>query len=220
MPVTSNLNFDTMRAAMVMNQLRPDGVDDVRVVEAMDTVPREDFVPESLRAHAYLDTGVAIGGGRRINPPSATGRLLTELLVHPDEHMLVVGAGRGYAAAVAAMLAESVVAVESDPELAGAARTALAGYPAVTVVEGPLAEGAAASAPYDVILIDGAVDYVPDALVEQLKPGGRIATGIIDRGVSRLAIGARSPGGFGLQSFADAECVRLPGFERVAAFTF
>lgn len=209
-------DFDTMRRAMVASQLRTNAVDDARVVAAMAAVPRERFVPDALRAQAYRDSALPLGDGRALNPPIATGRLLNELALQPDERVLVIG-GAGYAAAVAARLAGSVVAVEQG-ELAN--RAALAGYANVAVVTGPLSKGAADAGPYDAILIDGAVERVPDGLLAQLKPGGRIATGLVDRGVTRLAIGVRTEGGFGLDDFADIECAVLPGFAAAPAFTF
>lgn len=220
MTITASPDFDVMRHAMVASQLRTNAVSDARVVAAMATVPREAFVPEAARSMAYRDTGVALGGGRTLNPPIATGRLLSEASIRASDRVLVVGAATGYAAAVVSALADSVVAVEEDAALVSTARDALADYPTVTVVEGPLTVGAADAGPYDVLLIDGAVGAVPDTLIAQLKPGGRIATGLIDRGVTRLAVGTRSEGGFGLQDFVDVECAILPGFERPAAFTF
>lgn len=213
-------HYETMRRAMVDSQLRTSAVNDARVIAAMASVPRERFVPAASRVQAYRDTGVVLGGGRALNAPVATGRLLTELGIRADERVLLIGAATGYAAAVAALLAESVVAVEEDAALATTARAALADYPTVTLVEGPLEAGAADAGPFDVMLIDGAVGDLPDALVAQLKPGGRIATGLVDRGITRLATGTRSEGGFGLQDFADAECVVLPGFDKPVAFSF
>ncbi len=134
--------------------------------------------------------------------------------------MLLIGAASGYTAAVVAELAASVTAVEENAALAAMARTALAATANVTLVEGPLTAGAPDLAPYDVLLIDGAVAAVPAALAAQVRPGGRIATGLFDRGVTRLAAGSRSAGGFGLQDFADVECVPLPGFAPAPAFTF
>lgn len=218
--MTVRPDFETMRRAMVASQLRTSAVDDARVVSAMATVPREKFVPTAAQAQAYRDTGVSLGDGRALNAPIATGRLLTEAGINSDERVLLIGAATGYTAAVVALLAEGVVAVESDPALAAFARDALAGYPTVTLVAGPLAAGAPDAGPYDVLLIDGAVAQVPESLVAQLKPDGRIATGLNDRGVTRLAIGSRSVGGFGLQDFADIECAVLPGFEKPAAFVF
>lgn len=219
-PDSVNLDFAAMRRAMVASQLRTTAVDDAGVIAAMATVPRERFVPAALRAQAYRDTGVALGDGRALNAPVATGRLLTAAGIRADDRVLLIGAATGYTAAVIAQLAASVVAVEADATLAATARTALADYPTGTLVEGELAQGAPDAGPFDVLVIDGAVGEVPESLIAQLKPNGRVATGLNDRGVTRLATGARSVGGFGLQDFADLECVVLPGFEKPAAFVF
>lgn len=214
------LSFEAMRRAMVANQLRTNAVNDPRVVAAMAEVPRESFVPEGARAIAYRDTLLPLSGGRRHNSPLATGRLIVEAQIGAGDHVLLIGAAGGYAAAVLSRLGASVVALEEDPGLAAHARTALAGYPQVDLVEGPLAAGVAAKAPYDVVMIDGAVEQIPDAIVRQLKPGGRIVAGRADRGVTRLAAGRRTEGGFGLVDFADIECAILPGFGRPSHFRF
>lgn len=212
--------FEAMRHAMVASQLRTNAVSDARVVEAMARVPREAFVPAEVRAIAYRDTLLPLAGGRRHNSPLATGRLITEAQIGPRDHVLLVGAAGGYAAALLGELAGSVVALEEEPALVAHARGALAGHARVSLVEGPLAQGWAAAAPYDVLVIDGAVEHLPEALVAQLKPGGRAVAGIVDRGVTRLARGRRSEGGFGLVDFADIECARLPGFARPKVFQF
>jgi protein-L-isoaspartate(D-aspartate) O-methyltransferase len=209
-----------MRRAMVASQLRTNAVSDPRVVAAMDRVPREQFLPESAAAIAYRDTAVPLGGGRLQNVPIATGRLLTEAYLTGGDRVLLIGAAGGYTAAVLSELVASVVAVESDPALAAQARAALTGYPTVTLVEGPLEAGAPDAGPYDVLVIDGSVEQVPDAIVAQVKTGGRAVAGLIDRGVTRLASGRRTAGGFGLIDFADIECVPLPGFARPKTFSF
>ena len=219
MPAHSG-RFDAMRNAMVASQLRTNAVNDPRVVEAMGAVAREDYLPESQRGIAYRDTLLPLNGGRRHNSPLATGRLLTEARVLPSDKVLLIGAAGGYAAAVLGRLVASVTAVEEDESLAALARTALAGQDNVTLVQGPLAAGSAEGAPYDVLIIDGAVEHVPDALVAQLKPGARVTTGINDRGVTRLASGRRTDGGFGLIDFLDIECAALPGFARPTTFKF
>ncbi|WP_242115422.1 protein-L-isoaspartate O-methyltransferase family protein [Sphingomonas lacusdianchii] len=212
-------DFEAMRHAMVVSQLRTSAVSDPRVVDAMGDVPREAFVPSAQAALAYRDAPLPLGGGRAINPPLITGRLLVAADIRPTDRVLLIGAAMGYAAAVAARLAGSVVALEEDAGLAGAARDAIADTK-VTVVEGPLNAGWAEGAPYDVIIIDGAIEQVPDAVAGQLAPGGRLATGLVDRGVTRLALGRRSEGGFGVVDFADLECVVLPGFARPKTFQF
>jgi protein-L-isoaspartate(D-aspartate) O-methyltransferase len=212
--------FDMMRHAMVASQLRTNAVNDVRVVEAMARVPRETYLPAAHRAIAYRDTLLPLGGGRRQNSPLATGRLVTEAQVTGSDHVLLIGAAGGYTAAVLAELAGSVVALEEDAGLVALAREVLTGSSNVTVAEGPLAAGWAAAAPYDVLIVDGAVEQLPDALVSQVKPGGRVVTGVVDRGVTRLAAGRRTEGGFGLIDFLDLECAILPGFGRPKTFQF
>ncbi len=213
-------NSEALRSAMVSSQLRTSAVNDPRVVAAMAQVERERFLPARAARFAYADTMVELPGGRRHNNPLATGRLLTEARVQPGDKVLLVGSAGGYAAALLAKLAREVVALEEVPELVAHARTALAGVGDVQVVEGPLNAGWAAGAPYDLIVIDGAVEQVPEALVEQARPGARLATGLVDRGITRLATGARGVTGFGLVDFADCVCTILPGFEKPRGFSF
>jgi len=211
--------FEPMRRAMVASQLRTTGVNDPRVVEAMGGVPRERFVPQERLALAYADALVPLVPGRALNPPMALGRLLTEARLRGRERALVIGAATGYSAAVLALLVASVTALEEDAELLAFARAALAGS-AVELVKGPLAKGHAKGAPYDFILIDGAVEQVPQGIVEQLADGGTIALALLQDGVSRLAIGRVAGGGFGATIFADAETAALPGFETPRGFSF
>lgn len=212
------LDLEAARHAMVASQLRTSGVNDARVVAAMSQVERENYLPDSQRAFAYRDRPLPLGNGRFQNPPLPTGLLLTEAAIRPDDAVLVIGAAGGYTAAVVAKLARRVVAVEPDAELAAATRAALGD--AVEVVEAPLAQGAPDGAPYDVLVVDGAVEELPASLAEQVRPGGRIVTGIADAGVTRLAAGIRTESGFGLSTFADIECAVLPGFEKPRGFKF
>jgi protein-L-isoaspartate(D-aspartate) O-methyltransferase len=209
-------NFEQMRRAMVDSQLRTTAVNDPRVVAAMGEVPRERYVPAAQAAIAYLDTALAIAPGRSIPAPMILGRLLTEARVKPTDRVLVVGANTGYAAAVLATLAASVIALEEDASL-----MAQASLPAqVTPVSGPLTAGWPDAAPYDLILFDGAVEQVPPAIVAQLVDGGRIAAPIVENGITRLAIGRKAGSAFGMITFADAEAPALPGFEVRKGFTF
>ncbi|MES2044103.1 MAG: protein-L-isoaspartate O-methyltransferase [Pseudomonadota bacterium] len=217
---TQTDRFAVMRHAMVASQLRTNAVNDARVVAAMARVPREAFLPDDVAALAYRDTAVPLAHGRAQNLPIATGRLLTMAELRADDRVLLIGAAGGYTAAVLAELVAEVVAVEVDPVLSGIARAALTGYAAVTLIEGPLEAGHAVGAPYDVLIVDGAVEQLPDALVAQVKVGGRVVAGLADRGVTRLAYGRRSEGGFALLPFADIDCVVLPGFARPRSFTF
>ncbi|MDQ8754882.1 methyltransferase domain-containing protein [Sphingosinicella sp. LHD-64] len=211
--------FEPMRRAMVASQLRTTGVNDPRVIAAMGEVARERFVPEDRKAIAYADALVPIGDGRQLNPPMALGRMLTEAKLRGPERALVIGAGAGYAAAVLARLVASVTALEESGDLAATARTALAGT-GVEIVEGPLNQGHAAGAPYDFILIDGAVEAVPQAIVDQVADGGEIALALIDQGVTRLGIGRVVAGAFGVTTYADAAAAALPGFEKPRTFSF
>jgi protein-L-isoaspartate(D-aspartate) O-methyltransferase len=213
-------NFEAMRRAMVESQLRTTGVNDPRVVAAMGAVPRERFVPGERASTAYAELLLPLGNDRALNPPLALGRLLTEVQPQADEKVLLIGAATGYAAAVLAKLAGSVVALEEDKDLLATAKAALAGVDNVTLVAGPLAKGHKARAPYDVILFDGAVEIVPDAIVDQLVDGGRLATAIVDQGVTRLATGRRVGAAFGLVPFADVAAAILPGFAKPRTFSF
>jgi protein-L-isoaspartate(D-aspartate) O-methyltransferase len=212
-------NFEHMRRAMVANSLRTTGVNDPRVLAAMGAVPRERFVPRDLVAIAYADTLVPLGNGRELNSPLALGRMLTEAAPQEGERVLVIGAATGYAAAVMAQMAGSVVATEEDPALVEKAREALAGTD-VKLVEAPLTHGYVTGAPYDLILIDGAVEFVPQTIIEQLVDGGRLATAILDRGVTSISIGRRAGTGFGLAPISDSASTILPGFTRPRTFSF
>ena len=211
--------FEPMRRAMVASQLRTTGVNDPRVIAAMGEVARERFVPAERSALAYADALVPLGGGRALNPPMVLGRMLTEAQLNGDEHVLVIGAATGYSAALLARLAGSVTALEEDEALAAFAKQALAGTGFISV-KGPLAKGHAKSAPYDFILIDGAVEHLPPAIVDQAADGGRISLALLDRGVTRLALGRVVAGAFGMNVYADAEAAVLPGFEKARGFTF
>lgn len=213
-------NFETMRAAMVASQIRTTDVSDARVVAVMKTIPREVFVPVERRGVAYADLAVPVAAGRAMAAPMATGKLLTHADVQAGDHVLLIGAGTGYSAAILAQLAASVVAVEEDAGLAATARANLAGSGRVTVAEGPLTAGWADAAPYDLIVIDGAVEMIPDQIIAQLKDGGRLVSGWIDQGVTRLASGRRAGAGFGMTSFADADVPALPGFAKPRTFAF
>jgi protein-L-isoaspartate(D-aspartate) O-methyltransferase len=208
-------DFSLARRAMVDNQLRPEGVTDRGVLASMGSVERERFVPAEARALAYFDRPLRIADGRAMMPPAALGRLLTELAPKAGEKALVVGSGTGYSAALLRSIGLDVVALESDKGLASASTQA-----GVDTVFGDLAGGWVKGEPYDLILLDGAVEEVPPALIKQLRDGGRIAGAIIDRGVSRLIVGCAAGGALGLRTIADAEVEALPGFERPRAFTF
>ena len=208
-------DFVAARESMIESQLRPEGVADPAVLAAMGGIPREQFLPNENRPLAYADRAVPVSNTRFLAPPSALGQLLTQMMPERGQRALVVGAGTGYSAAVLAGMGLDVVALESDAGLAAAARGQ-----GINTVEGPLEAGWSNGAPYQQILFDGAVEVIPEAIIEQLADGGRLGAPIIDRGITRLAVGRKAGGAFGTLSFADAGVPRLPGFSRPKAFTF
>lgn len=208
-------DFAAAREAMVESQLRPQGVTDRGVLDAMRTVPREMFLPPATRPLAYVDRAVLMGDRRFLPAPSVLGSLLTQMMPVPGQRALVVGAGTGYSAAVLRAIGLHVTALESSPELAGMARAN-----GIEVVEGPLEAGYRKAAPYDQILIDGAVEFIPDPIVEQLANGGRLGTALIQDGISRLTVGRKAGDAFGYLSLSDAGAPALPGFARPKTFTF
>ena len=207
--------FSLARRVMVDSQLRPQGVTDRGVLAAMGKVERERFVPEATRPLAYFDRSVRTTEGRALMPPAALGRLLTEVRPRPGERALVIGSGTGYSAALLKEIGLDVVALESDQKNAEVAIAQ-----GIETSVGELSKGWSKGAPYDLILLEGAVEEIPDALSKQLAPEGRLAGAIIDRGVARLIVGNCVNGTIGWRSVADADIELLPGFERPRAFTF
>jgi protein-L-isoaspartate(D-aspartate) O-methyltransferase len=215
-------DFGAARVRMVDSQLRTENVTDYDVLAAMGAVPRERFVPADDRALAYLDRALAVADGRGLMRPAALGKLLQLAEIGAGERMLVVGCGTGYAAAVAGRLAATVIALEADKALADQAVEALAATAAknVSVVRGPLESGWPAEAPYDVILLDGAVEVVPAPLLAQLKDGGRLVT-IVGYGQAAIAtIFTRGERDIGRRTVFNAEAPALPGFQKPKEFVF
>jgi protein-L-isoaspartate(D-aspartate) O-methyltransferase len=212
--------FTVMRRAMVDSQLRTSDVTDRAIVAAMASIPRETFVPADRARVAYTDRAIPLGNGRSLNPPLTTGQMLVAADVTATDHVLLVGAGSGYVAAILARLAARVVALECDDMLADRAAATLGDLANVTLVRGPLSAGWPKAAPYSLIVIDGAVDHVPDTFAAQLAPGGRLVAALDDRGVARIARGEASDGRIALLPLSDVEAVPLPGFEHARHFTF
>lgn len=208
-------DFTAARLAMVENQLRPQGVTDAAVLDAMRTVKREDFLPGHTRPLAYVDRAVAMMDGRFLSAPAVLGQLLTQMKPEQGQRALVVGAGTGYSVAILTAMGVRVTGLESEPELAARGREL--GFP---IVEGPLESGWRKGAPYDQILIDGAVEMIPEALIAQLADGGSLGAPLVERGITRLVVGRKAGSGFGYLSINDAGVPALPGFSRPAEFTF
>ena len=208
-----------MRAAMIDSQLRTNDVIDPDVVAAMAAVPREAFVPAALASVAYMDRAIALGDGRALNPPLVTGRLLVEAGVHRGARVLLLGAATGYTAALLAKLGAEVHAVEEQADLLAAARAATANA-AIHWIEGPLTAGAPEAAPFDRIVIDGAIETLPDALAAQLAEGGRLVAARREGNVTRLVQGVKAGGTIALRAFADMAVAPLPGFGAPKGFQF
>ena len=216
------MDYAAARRNMVESQLRPNKVTDPALLEALSSVPRELFVPAPLRSVAYVDEDIPLGRGRFLMEPMILGRLLELAAVRFSDVALVVGAGFGYSAAVLGRIAGRVVALEDDHQLAQQAAQTLQGLGVanVTVVEGALVDGAPRLAPFDVILIDGAVERVPPAISEQLAEGGRLVAVIRAAGIGRATLMTRQAGIVASRVAFDAAVPCLPGFEADPAFVF
>ena len=217
--------FSTARQKMVDGQVRTNDVTDRRVLDAMLTVPREAFVPAGRQALAYLDLDLDVSEGaakRYLIKPALTGKLLQAAEIGGDDNVLVVGCATGYLAALAAKLARQVAATECDSALAAKARDTLAaqGLANVACKAAACNEGDPAAAPYDVILLNGAAEVMPEALLGQLKEGGRLLGVSAESRPPRATIVTRTHGEFGHRALFDAAAPVLPGLERAAAFVF
>jgi protein-L-isoaspartate(D-aspartate) O-methyltransferase len=229
------VDFRAARRAMVDGQIRTNDVIDLELIDAMLDIPREAFVPERLAAVTYLDRDLALptqdGAARYLLKPAVTARLIQAADVGPKDRVLVVGSGTGYSAAVLSRLAGSVVALEEDPALAQAARTALdhLGLTMVASAIGPLTGGWPAAAPFDVILVEGGVEALPDALVAQLSEAGRLVAvvyggrgpeGHVESSIGRAMLFRAVRGEVGGRTLFDASAPLLPGFRKAPTFVF
>jgi len=213
-------DFAAARRHMVDGQVRTADVTDLRIISAMQDVPRERFVPPEAASLAYLDRAPTVGAGRCLLKPVVLAKLIQALELEPTDRILVVGCATGYAAAVLAHIAGQVVALEQDDKLTQAAQAVLAPQTNVTVAKGALVEGYAQGAPYDAILIDGAVEQVPDALRQQLKDGGKLACVLGVPPHASAMLYRRSGDDLGGRAIFDAAAALLPGFAKARAFAF
>jgi protein-L-isoaspartate(D-aspartate) O-methyltransferase len=198
----------------LVERLRRSGIRDERVLAAMGRVPRELFVPEELRAHAYDDTALPIGHGATVSQPTMVARMCEELALRGHERVLDVGTGSGYGAAVLAELAAEVIGIERVPELAERARAALAaaGYGDVEILVGDGSLGAPEHAPFDAIIVAAAAPAPPPALYAQLASGGRLVVPVGDR-YQHLAVVVRGPEGPVVKRSVPVRFVPLVGQE-------
>jgi len=211
---------------MVEGQIRPNRVTDIALIVALGSVPREVFVPQEARSIAYVDEEIPVGNGRRLLEPMTLARMLQEAEISPRDVVLDIACATGYSTALLAQLANTVIAVESDPDLFAKASKNLAALAtdAATVIKGPLTEGHPASAPYDVIVINGAVAEVPQTLLDQLADGGRlVAVVAYNHQIARLGqarLYRRTGGTVSCVSLFEAAARVLPGFEFKPRFVF
>lgn len=218
------VNFAEQRTLMVDNQLRTNEVTDLRIISAMGKVPREKFVPANLQELAYIDEDICVDekGERKMLKPHIFGRLVQLADINKQDVVLVVGAASGYGAAVVSYLADSVVGLEEDVGLSEAASTNLEqlGIENAAVIDGDLTKGYSADAPYDVILMNGSVEELPETLCDQLKDGGRLVVveGVGNDGVAKLY--TKSGGNVSSRFAFNAHASMLPGFEKEEAFKF
>lgn len=219
MPLT---NYAAARHNMVQSQLEPNRVTDPAVIKAMDTVPREKFVPDALAGVAYLDEDLQIAPGRYLMEPRVFARLVQAAKVGPTDVALDVGCGTGYSAAVLAHLGATVVALESDADLAAQATDILTGLSVenAAVVSGDLAAGLPEQGPFDVIMVGGAIPAVPDALCRQLAEGGRLLAVVGEGRVGEATLFSWRAGVLSRHALFDAALAPLPGFERASEFSF
>lgn len=216
------VDFSQARTMMVDTQVRPNDVTKYPVIEAMLTVPREAFVPDARQAVAYVGENVPLAQDRWLLEPRSFGKMLDGLNIQPTELVLIVGAGLGYDAAVVARLAQAVVALESHPEMAAQAEATLAeqGVDNVAVVTGELAAGYPGQAPYDVILIAGGIEELPQALADQLAEGGRIGAIFAEGNLGVARIGHKIDGEINWRFAFNGSAPVLPGFNRRKGFVF
>ncbi|MBS8259659.1 protein-L-isoaspartate O-methyltransferase [Roseibium polysiphoniae] len=217
-------DFAQSRRKMVDNQLRTNDVTDHRILDAMEWVPREKFVPVSKQPVAYIDEELPVNaaGTRFLMKPHIFGKLIQLAEIRENDVVLVIGTGSGYSAAVLSRLAASVVAVEEDADLSASASEMLVdlGIENAAVVEGKLVEGCASEGPYDAIVIDGAVEELPAGLLKQLKSDGRLVVIEGQGGAAAARIYQNSDGVAASRFGFNASTALLPGFEKAREFVF
>jgi protein-L-isoaspartate(D-aspartate) O-methyltransferase len=216
------MNTITARHNMVENQIKTNRITDPLIIDAMDDIPREAYVPEIYRGMAYIDTSISLGGGRYILEPLALARLTQAAEIMPGDIALIIGSGAGYAAALIARIADAVVAIENDKALAAQSSDILSeqGIDTVAVVSGVLAKGYPKQAPYDVILFNGAVSTVPKKILDQLADTGRLVAIVSEPMVGRGMVYTRTGGMISSRHMFDATAPILPGFEPKKKFVF
>lgn len=214
------IDYAANRTTMVDTQVRPSDVTKFPIIDALLSVRREAFVPETMRNVAYAGENIELGGGRVVLEPRSFAKMLDALDIQREDLVLDIGCALGYSAAVLARMAEAVVAVEEDEAMARDAAGILAqeGVDNAVVVHAPLTDGAAKHGPYDVICIEGAVEQVPSALLDQLKDGGRIAAVFASGALGEVRVGYKSDGRVSWRMAFNAGAPMLAGFIKERSF--
>jgi protein-L-isoaspartate(D-aspartate) O-methyltransferase len=216
------IDFAAAREAMVDCQVRPSDVTRYPIILAMLDVPREAYVPAALRPVAYLGEHVPLGDRRVVLDPRVFAKMLDAIDIGPTDLVLDVGVGLGYSAAVIARMAEAVIALEEDAAMAAEAEATLAahGVDNAVVETRPLGAGVPEHGPYDAIVVECGVERLPEALADQLKPGGRIVAIFMQGALGQVRLGRRTPAGIAWRRVFDASAPVPPGFAAAKAFEF
>jgi protein-L-isoaspartate(D-aspartate) O-methyltransferase len=205
---------------MIDSQIRPNDVTDPRVLAAFEAVARENFVPRAARAVAYAEVAVEVAQGRFLLEPRCFAKLLQLARIGADDRVLDVGCATGYSSAVLARIAATVVAVEQDADLLRIASDGLSTTGNITLVQGGLIEGAKMEGPFDVIIVEGAIEQTPDTLLSQLKEGGRLVAVMQEGAQGQATLFVKENGEVGRRAAFDASAPLLAGFKKAMGFVF
>ncbi len=216
-----NTDYKAQRQAMVDCQVRPSDVTKFPIIAAMAECPREEFVPDNLRSVAYQGDHLTLADGRALLDPRVFAKMLNEVDIQPDEFVLDIGCGLGYSSAVVSHIAEAVVALEAG-DMADAAASNLAAHAVdnAVAVKGALSDGAPMHAPYDVITVQGGVEFLPESICAQLKEGGRIVCVFMDRSPGECCVGVKRAGHISWRAAFNADAPLIAGYEKEERFLF
>lgn len=214
-------DYKQRRTMMVDTQVRPSDVTKFPIIDALLSVPREDYVPDHKRDAAYIGENIDLGDGRTLLEPRSFAKMLDTVDVQPSDVVLDLACGLGYSTAVLAHMAEFVVGVEDNGARAQEAQAILSaqGVDNAAVIEADLTAGAAKSGPYDIIIAQGAVQDVPGALIDQLKDGGRIIAIFAEGQLGEVRLGRKIDGTVNWRRAFNASAPVLAGFEKETIFT-
>ena len=217
------MDFAAARKIMVDSQVRPHDVPNLALQGAMEAVPREKFVPENRRNLAYVEKEIPLFEGRSLLQARDFAKLVHAAAIKPTDLVLDLACGYGYSTAVLAQIAQMVVAVEEKPEIVARAERVLAelAIDNAVVIEAALNKGVPAQGPFDVIVINGAIEQEPEALLAQLKPSGRLVCFRVENGFGQALVYTKTPTAIGKRvAFEGAPLTILPGFKNSEGFVF